>query len=927
MHSKNVTAFISFGLKTLSIAVASVVLSSASHAAGLGKLTVLSSLGQPLRAEIELSSATQEEAESLVAKLAPAEAFRQAKIPFNPVLSSIRFTIEHRGGRHILNMTSVQPVNEPFIDVLLELAGNKGRLIREYTFLLDPIDLRLSQAAQEVAPIAVPAVVERKLAAPVAAVPADENRQSVDGSVAKERPKPVPRTQSASYRVRNGDTLTMVAAKFKPEGVSLDQMLVALYQANPKGFIGNNMNRMRAGIVLAVPDNNAASTVTPSGASAVVVTQAADFNAYRNQLAGKVARAAPQSAQVSTHSATGKIETQVEEAQATPAQSKDTLKLSKADAISGNAAGLASAAVVGHENRIAADKAIEEATARIKNLEKNINDLQKLLEIKNQALSEQQHNAQTPLVNAAAPSAPESNTAAHNVAPVPAAAISPVPAVAKNPPTPSLSVKADGTAVKPATNTSFFDELLNNPLLLPAAGILIALLGALGIYSNRRRKKPYNKFDDSAFAAQHLQANSLFGSTGGQSVDTNNSVFNSSFSPSASHLDANEVDPVAEADVYIAYGRDAQAEEILKEALRTQPDRHPVRLKLLEIYASRKDLRSFEMLASEMYGMTKGETDEWHQASRLGAVLDPNNPLYAGGAVSEEIAAGTTALGAPTLPLEELDPEALLTNSLSHTDGERKGFGFDNDALMLPNGLSSTAPIDSDPNFLAEAQNSISHGLDFDLDEIASLDAKSGTSSLQQADAHNMDFVTVTKTDAAIDSTTQSANPMFDMAPDAAPIPSIPKFDLGEVDFDFLDSRAIAKADANQHTQLQVIDAAPVESATMAANEVGKNVEVDDAPMEAPAEHPVRLECNLPEIDLDFNPADTSNALTKSEFASTAHFGDVFGDAELSTKLDLAIAYQEIGDKEGARELLDEVVKDGSLEQVQKAKNMLAELN
>src|SRR5262249_11683296 len=117
---------------------------------------------------------------------------------------------------------------------------------------------------------------------------------------------------------------------------------------------------------------------------------------------------------------------------------------------------------------------------------------------------------------------------------------------------------------------------------------------------------------------------------GGQSVDTNNSVFNSNFAPSASQLDTNEVDPVAEADVYIAYGRDAQAEEILKEALRTHPERSPVRLKLLEIYANRKDARSFETQASELYSQTRGQGDDWAQAAAMGAALDPANPMYIG---------------------------------------------------------------------------------------------------------------------------------------------------------------------------------------------------------------------------------------------------------------------------------------------------------
>ncbi len=172
------------------------------------------------------------------------------------------------------------------------------------------------------------------------------------------------------------------------------------------------------------------------------------------------------------------------------------------------------------------------------------------------------------------------------------------------------------------------DSLLGNPLIAGGAAALLVGLGAFGIYSRKRKQK---SFGDSIINDSSLKANSLFGSTGGQSVDTNNSVFNSNFAPSASQLDSNEVDPVAEADVYIAYGRDAQAEEILKEALRTQPDRHAVRVKLLEIYANRKDLRSFEVLASELYALTKGEGKDWQQAAALGQALDPKNPLYASG--------------------------------------------------------------------------------------------------------------------------------------------------------------------------------------------------------------------------------------------------------------------------------------------------------
>ncbi|WP_370660005.1 type IV pilus assembly protein FimV, partial [Massilia horti] len=131
-------------------------MSSAAYAAGLGKLTVLSALGQPLRAEIELTSVSGDEAAGLVAKLASPDAFRSANIEFNPALLSLRFTVEQRAGRQLIRITSSQPLNEPFVDLLLELSWNNGRLVREYTFLLDPAELRATQAAQTAPPVEVP---------------------------------------------------------------------------------------------------------------------------------------------------------------------------------------------------------------------------------------------------------------------------------------------------------------------------------------------------------------------------------------------------------------------------------------------------------------------------------------------------------------------------------------------------------------------------------------------------------------------------------------------------------------------------------------------------------------------------------------------------------------------------------------------------
>ncbi len=163
---------------------------------------------------------------------------------------------------------------------------------------------------------------------------------------------------------------------------------------------------------------------------------------------------------------------------------------------------------------------------------------------------------------------------------------------------------------------------------MPVAGGLLALLAGLGIYGLSRRKKAAGV--DSSFLESRLQPDSFFGSSGGQRIDTNEAAASgSSMVYSPSQLDAaGDVDPVAEADVYLAYGRDLQAEEILKEAMRSTPTRVAIHNKLLEIYAKRRDAKAFEVVATEAFGLTQGEGSEWEHACELGKELDPTNPLY-----------------------------------------------------------------------------------------------------------------------------------------------------------------------------------------------------------------------------------------------------------------------------------------------------------
>jgi pilus assembly protein FimV len=202
----------------------------------------------------------------------------------------------------------------------------------------------------------------------------------------------------------------------------------------------------------------------------------------------------------------------------------------------------------------------------------------------------------------------------------------------------------------PPASASFIEELLASPTTQIGLGILVAaLLGLFGYNIYRRRR--VEKTEEFQATGTGLRANSLFGSTGGQSVDTGaTSTFNSSFIPAASQLDSNEVDPIAEADVYIAYGREEQAEDILKEALRLQPDRNSVRVKLLEIYSRRGDKASFNAMIDELRSRTGGAGEEWERAAKLGRAFDPSNSAFAAAAGAAE-----TTFRGPTTELR-LEP-------------------------------------------------------------------------------------------------------------------------------------------------------------------------------------------------------------------------------------------------------------------------------
>lgn len=951
MHKK----ILRFSLKAGLLASALAALPMGANAAGLGRIAVLSSLGQPLRAEVELS-ASREELSSLSARLASHDAFKQAGIEYVPALSGIKLVIDKRsGGQPVIRLTTDRPINEPFLDLLIELNWISGRLVREYTFLLDPAPEVLARK-----PAAVPAAKREAAVAqssPVLAPKQPETRtEEKPGADKPEQPRPAGEGQA--HEVKKGEYLRKIAAETQYEGVSLDQMLVAIFRNNKDAFIGNNMHRMKAGKILQIPDRDAVAAVDVKEARKTISVQTADFNAYRQKLASAAAGSEAPKEEAAKQVATGKIGAKVEEKIPAPAEAKDQLKVSKAEAA--KEARTAQGKIAALEEDLAAkERALKEAQSRQADLEKNVKELQKLLELKNQNLAELQKQAAAktappPLPEPKKPEAPAPAAAAPAAAPVaeakpaekpvepgkpealaakPAEGEKPVEAAKPAEEPKSAEAAKPAEAPKPAEppkapvpkkappppppppEPDFLDEVLGNPAIL-GGGVLV--LGLLGFIAYRQRQK--KKIQEGGEApptttTANLTANSVFGATGAQSVDTTGSSMATDFSQgSISAIDADEgVDPVAEADVYMAYGRDAQAEEILLDALKTDPTRTAIHVKLLEIYAGRKNNKQFETLASDLYAQTGGVGVDWEKAAAMGLKLDPSNPLYGGGAGGEKQAMHTDTTVIVQPGEKQMRDTWTMPGELSQISEAVEKGGTATAILEKPVEAAAAAPaagapaLDFDldlgsppqpvaaPAAPAAAAAAAPAGLDFDL----GLDFKPAVSNA--AEYHPEATVVMSASAAA-------QQPAADLALDIK-----------------LDEPAPAAADEGMHFDLDL--GAPAAPAAPPSAEVvdlektlagGSALDFDfniGAPPAAPAPK-AEPDIGLGAISLDLGQA-----------AAAVPAADVPAGDEVATKLELAKAYEEMGDKEGARELLGEVAKEGNAEQQAKAQSMLAKLS
>ena len=357
----------------------SLMLAPLSHAASLGSLNLSSNLGEPLLAEVEVLLEPQESLSGLQAALASEQAYAKQGIRYQSHYLDLKVELQQNPqGLAVLKLSSSLPINEPYLDVLLQLDWAAGRLQKQYIVLLDPP--QLTEAAPEaiVAPQASGEAVNTDDQLQAAMLP-DQSSDQVD------------QARPLALVSKPGDTLSSLAKAIPQEGVSLDQMLLGLYQANPQAFEAGNMNRLKAGQALALPSPAELLATQAAAATAEVKLHANNWQAYRAALANKVLTQAARPDAVQTQSASGKIASAKDDAVKVKTTNNDVLKLSAGDKEAAKSTDAKLLAL--QEDATAREKSLQESEARAQALQKQIQDMQQLLRLKNQSMADLQKHA------------------------------------------------------------------------------------------------------------------------------------------------------------------------------------------------------------------------------------------------------------------------------------------------------------------------------------------------------------------------------------------------------------------------------------------------------------------------------------------------------------------------------------------------------
>lgn len=872
---------------SLAVAVATALSPVGALALGLGEIHPRSALNQAFKADIDLLSVPQEELQDVRVSLASREAFEKAGMERPFLLTGLKFkpTLTP-AGKPVIAISSSNVIREPFLNFLIEVNWPKGRLVREYTVLLDP-PVTLKRAPQPVTPPA-------RTVAPTA-------------QVSQSRPAMVASSMSSEGGAREygpvqpNDNLWRIAKGMRRSDESIEQVMMALQRHNPAAFINNNVNNLKVGKILRLPEDAGVTSITKQEAREEFLAQTNSWQAGGRGVTTDRPAVSEKPAPAKT-------------------AAEDRLRLISPKPGEGEAAEREGMAESESEiNRLqeeillvreANEGAMQENESlrnRVQELEKQIQDIQRLLTLKSDQLAEIQAaqdiaaekmqemeevgvaptQIPKPAVEDVATTEAEAEVTTTEVKAPPVAetaqpVVTPKPVTTPAPTVQPEAVKPPPAAVKPPPKPAgFFDGLKENTTLFGiVGGVAVLLIGLLWMIM-RRRKEAEAEFAESILVSPDSGIVPRVNKDDASSLTapTDETSFMSDFSPSdidALQDETGEVDPLSEADVYIAYGRYQQAEELIKQAIEKYPEREELKHKLAEIYYSAKKSQDFSSLAQELHdvGIEEKKPEAWSKIAAMGKELDPSSALFVGaaGVAASGVAAADSALddfeldlGSEPLAAGEEESSEIKQNYGAPKDASSIEIdsmdltGLDNLEEMDSETLESSLVLDSD--FLTKMETG---EVSSDTEESLDIDLKGLGADSEQSQA------------------TEEPQP----------------FDLSDIETDSeiaTDLTAPTASDAIELEDSEVLDDLDLES----------------------------IEKELEGLSTDL---DSDGAESVDEFSllhSHSENLDLDSTDEITTKLDLARAYIDMGDIEGAKSILEEVSSEGSEAQKKEAQELI----
>lgn len=984
----------------VAIAALGALQANVAGALGLGEFSLNSALNQPLSASIKLLNTSDLDGSQVRIALASSGDFQDAGVSRDYFLTNFKFTVEMDGqGGGVIKVSTREPVIEPYLDFLIEARWPNGRMLREYTVLLDLPVFSESAGAPVVSASSAsqPAAVEQAVPEPVRSVTAVASTRSVASSPVAKTPSTL--QPGEQYRVSNEDTLWEIASKSRPStNVTVQQTMLGIQRNNPSAFVNGNINRLKAGSVLRLPTMAEVTGISERDAVGEVASQ---NRAWRTGVDQEPVAQAQLDATARAANTRSPVTEQPRLSIAAVGDSDQTRVGDGSGSGSGTQA-LENELAASQESLDKIERDNSELQSRLDDMESKMATLQRLLELKDDQLAALQgeiassedtqpavagedtvaDTLETEVVGAEEAAVAETETAAPDaevvVADTETAALAGQEPASQPKPRPA----------PPAAEPELLDQLLANPLYTGGAGLLaIALL----ILLLRRRKSAedevepvadlmedpeevladleFNEVDEDVAEQEQQQpeldisdqlAAELEQEISADAAKDQQLDADSGHDPqSVATVESETGDAIAEADIYVAYGRFPQAIDLLRSAIAQEPQRSDLQVKLLEVYIETRDKPAFQQQFVELRALADeaAVAEVKDMLSSVDGVADWLEDMP--GAATDFTNAGMDAelidgvgdeLDSAQEPELEDEEEIELDFDLELDDS-----GDDSETVVLD---GDEVELDQELDFdLEDSADSISQNKTMQFDAVnpsealadeeldLSLDEDLGLEQgfdLDLNEAIQDDIELDGADDAELEAlaTDSASDQEFDLDLDEVGELDLELGDLNEADLDDLEVE-FGELDSSAEAELQ-----PGLDETLADDELILDGELElpqevtssdavelaaDNDLSAQGDQPGQVATDdLSAEVFEFTAEDASKAVADESFdeAETSAAGDDDFDFladtdEVATKLDLARAYIDMGDTEGAKDILDEVNQEGTDEQKQEASNLM----